>query len=44
MLGVVATLASCSQNEELQNMDNDGLVNITATVEDEMTTRAVTGV
>lgn len=42
MLGVVATLASCSQNEELQNMDNDGLVNITATVEDEMTTRAVT--
>lgn len=40
MLGVVATLASCSQNEELQNMDNDGLVNITATVEDEMTTRA----
>lgn len=41
MLGIAAMLASCSQDEVLQGMDNSGGVTITARLEESMRTRAV---
>lgn len=43
MLGIAAMLASCSSEDGLQGMgDNDGVVHITARLENGMNTRAVT--
>ena len=42
ILGIAAMLASCSQDEVLQGMDNSGGVTITAQLSESMRTRAVT--